>query len=285
MDEILNPIDGGQGTVVETPTETTSAMDADNPISDGQAGVVAPEAGVTPDVSSAPAGGTPQSREDNQAAKMARLRAERETRAAAMAEADKLIAGMGMIDPATGTAISSLGQLRDVTALINAQQREQALQEQARQTGAPVEMLRNMQQMQDGNQQLQAENQRLQAQLAALQSRANEDLFAKHLAAIQAAYPGVKAKHISELGEEFLQTMGAGRGLDPVVVYGAIAARDAANAKPVPPRIGSLAGAAKPVESEFLTEEEMLHLDYDRLLTDDAYYKKAMTTQRKKFGR
>lgn len=284
MTELLNPIDGGQGTVVEAPTEATSTMDADNPSSDGQAGVVAPEAGVTPDADSDIAANPPQSREDNHAAKLARIRAEREAVAAAKQQQDAAISAMGLFD-LNGAPITNMEQLQRATAAINAQKQEQLLQEQSRQTGVPMETLRAMRQMQADNQRLQGDNQQLQLQAAELQRQVNEVTFAEHLAMIKAAYPEVTAKHITELGDDFLQMMAAGRGLDPVAVYGALEASKAAKAKPVPPAIGSPKGAAAPAESEFFTAEEMAHLDYDRLLKDDSYYAKAMRTQKRMFGK
>ena len=109
---------GEQESVVDSPESQHDGFDADG---DGQ------EEGVDPHVGSgneegsdqgennpAPAGqggARRQTREENSAARLARLRAERDTTARMTAETDEKIARMGMKNPATGELIKNMAEL------------------------------------------------------------------------------------------------------------------------------------------------------------------------------
>lgn len=132
MDEIMNPIteqqsapDGGQETVVAS-----------------QAAEEAPEAaestGETPESGNGEPERKQQTHADNAAARAARLKAERETKAAMRREQDSEIAEMGLVNPYTGETITTMEQLKSYTQ----QHREASLQERAQKENRSVADLR-----------------------------------------------------------------------------------------------------------------------------------------------
>lgn len=131
MEEYMNPIteqsepDGGQETVV-------ASQEAE------EATAAAESTGETPESGNGEPERKQQTHADNAAARSARLKAERETRAAMRREQDSEIASMGLVNPYSGETITTMEQLKSYTN----QHREASLQERAQKENRPISELR-----------------------------------------------------------------------------------------------------------------------------------------------
>lgn len=145
--EDMNLEDGGeQENVVDSQESQYDGYDAAgegqeeavDPQEDGGDAEHSEEGAEAPEVADQ-GGRKKQTREDNSAARMARLRAERETEARVAAAADERIARSGVLNPATGKPFRSMQELESYGAA----QREAEVQRLAKQTGRSVEDVRS----------------------------------------------------------------------------------------------------------------------------------------------
>ena len=283
-DEINATMSGAQEGAVASPGPEAGA---DNPSDGGQPGVVAPEGNNDGGADPTPEGGEgqPQSRADNQAARLARLATERQAReritqaqaqalAQAQQEVNAELARMSLKDPDTGEDIADLKGLRNLADRLEAQRRN-----------IPPETFAELRQAK-------AENQALQQQLDGLRAADQERRRADDLAAIRAAFPDdptVKAaKSIIDLGEDFIQMMaaqeGAGMSPDAALTFGLVQGLRQKNAKPVPPAIGSIAAKSGGSGGEFFSEAELDALTQAELLRDPKLREKAEKSMARLYG-
>ena len=98
--------------------------------------------------------------------------------------------------------------------------------------------------------QLKQERERLQR----YEQQEAEQCFAKDLAAIKKAFPDEKAKHISELGDEFMAMMASGK-VSAVAAYRAIREQRQID-HPAPKSMGDVGGSGG-TEKEYYTPDEV----------------------------
>ena len=80
-----------------------------------------------------------------------------------------------------------------------------------------------------------------------------KQLMKDDLAAINKAFPEAKIKSLQELGDDYLNLIGA--GVSPLAAYTAVGQAQEATKKPVPPVMGAL--NKTPAEKDFYTSEEV----------------------------
>ena len=102
----------------------------------------------------------------------------------------------------------------------------------------------------------------LEAELETLRKRESERVFKDDLEQVKTAYPDLKAKNIFDLGEEFLKLRAS--GVDPVIAYEAIKAKEARETKEKPVSTGSVKSTAK-VEKDFFTADEVKRMTADEV--------------------
>lgn len=196
-----------------------------------------------------------QTREDNTAAKAARLRAEQETAERLQKEYNANIAGMGLVNPFTQKPITTLEGMAEYTE----QARQAQLREQSEHLGVPFEQLEQQYQAQQETArqlaEVQAEKDRLAGELAQVRQAELERKLSDDLTALKQTYPELKdVKHITEIGEKFIGMLAV--GVDLNTAYEAIKLEKARTTKPVPSKIGSV-NSTDGKEKDFYTSEEV----------------------------
>lgn len=146
-----------------------------------------------------------QTREDNAAARMARIHAER--------DADEKIARMGMKNPVTGAPIKNMAELK----AFSEQQREMEIRRIAKQSGRNVDDVREEIEDRDFIRKMRnSEKVRAEAEASAAAAEAEQMAFvAKDVKDFQAKYPGVNIGKL-EQNTRFLEFCGSRYGREPL---------------------------------------------------------------------
>lgn len=180
---------------------------------------------------------TPQSREENR--HFADMRRREETFRQLMGDT---------INPETGKPFANSSEFM-------AWRKSQQIQQQAKQAGMTPEAFgavreQMRQEILASDPQLQQERERLQR----YEQQEAEQCFAKDLAAIKKAFPDERAKHISELGDEFMAMMASGK-VSAVAAYRAIREQRQID-HPAPKSMGDVGGSGG-TDKEFYTPDEV----------------------------
>ena len=115
--------------------------------------------------------------------------------------------------------------------------------------------------------------QRLEKENRMMREREYERIYSRDLSRIKEAYPSLAAKDVSDLGSEFFKLRAV--GVDPVVAYDALKAKEAREQKPTPEQ-PSTTGSAKSggaAQKDYYSPE-----DVDRLTAKDLSNEKLLET-------
>lgn len=231
-------------TTAETTVETTIPAAQEPPAGAASAepaqdGAGQDPAGSTeqPAAEERPAERTPQSREENR--RFADMRRREETFRQLMGDT---------INPATGKPFANSTEFL-------AWRKSQQIQQQAKQAGMTPEAFGAVrEQMRKEILESDPELQQDRALLQQYKQQEAEQCFARDLAAIKKAFPDEKAKHVSELGEEFMTMMASGK-VSAVAAYRAIREQRQID-HPAPKSMGDVGGSGG-TEKEFYTPDEV----------------------------
>lgn len=134
-EEVKNPT-GGEEQVEPYSGGQEGAVDSlDNPVDDGQGEVVDPQ--ETEEAAAREHESSAQSREDNAAARAARIRAAQETEGRLRKQYDEDVAGLGVVNPYTGKPIRSFQEFKEY----GVQFQRERLEAEAQRQGRPVDEL------------------------------------------------------------------------------------------------------------------------------------------------
>ena len=142
---------------------------------------------------------------------------------------------------------------------------------EAQRTQKPIEEVRAERERLSRLEELEAEN-------AALKQREIERFFEKDLDLLKKTYPDLKETDVFKIGNgEFSKLRAA--GVDPIVAYEAILAKQTKETKPRPPSTGSVKSNTPP-ESEYFTSDQLDALT-SKQLDDPKIFAKAMASMEK----
>ena len=259
-------------TTVETTVENTtpaaqeqpSGESAAQPVgtaasSPSQDGASQDPAGSTeqPAAEERPAERAPQSREENR--RFADMRRREETFRQLMGDT---------INPDTGKPFANSSEFMGW-------RKAQQIQQQAKQAGMTPEAFgavreQMRQEILASDPQLQQERERLQR----YEQQEAEQCFAKDLAASKRAFPDEKAKHISELGDEFMAMMASGK-VSAVAAYRAIREQRQID-HPAPKSMGDVGGSGG-TEKEFYSPDEVKRMSKTEVSKNFDKIRRSMT--------
>ena len=204
-----------------------------------------------------PAERAPQSREENR--RFADMRRREETFRQLMGDT---------INPDTGKPFANSSEFMGW-------RKAQQIQQQAKQAGMTPEVFgavreQMRQEILASDPQLQQERERLQR----YEQQEAEQCFAKDLAAIKKAFPDEKAKHISELGDEFMAMMASGK-VSAVAAYRAIREQRQLD-HPAPKSMGDVGGSGG-TEKEYYTPDEVKRMSKAEISKNFDKIRRSMT--------
>lgn len=132
-EEVKNPTGGEEQVELHSGGQEGAVDLLDNPVDDGQGEVVDPQENAEAPQQENVA----QSREDNAAARAARIRAAQETEGRLRKQYDEDVAGLGVVNPYTGKPIRSFQEFKEY----GAQFQRERLKAEAERQGRPVDEL------------------------------------------------------------------------------------------------------------------------------------------------
>lgn len=233
-------------TPAEPATETTSpavqeqpAAEAPTPPAGTETGEPAQDGAAQeqPESETKPAVRAPQSREENR--HFADMRRREETFRQLMGDT---------VNPDTGKPFANSTEFM-------AWRKTQQIQQQAQKAGMTPEAFGAVREQM--RQEILASDPQVQQERARLQQyeqQEAEQCFARDLAAIKKAFPDEKAKHVSELGNEFMAMMASGK-VSAVAAYRAIREQRQID-HPAPKSMGDVGGSGG-TEKEYYTQDEV----------------------------